>query len=1136
MKRILSLLLALCLIVGLLPAVAIPHAHAEDEVLTEAIRVMHDWTIYASTNGASTYFVNQEVETTSEDGATFTGTTWAITGEDRDKNGRTMIEPEVWNGKFEYPAGGIPTLYLKGARLDLLNEATGNYNTSIKSTMYAIGGQSYESKTPLKIVILEDSYIATNSNVYNDSSNNTDLYIESRNGATLKTESKCGIYVPNGDLYVDANLDMFMPRWAGDNAHLLCTSSADGDIVINGGNISLKSTVTEYTSGANCNNGGTAWTGPASIIMRTRGETADITINGGNLSIDTRYAVAVNTHGAIQTDGANAVITVNGGDVNIQSNNLGVIKSAQPIIINDGSFTGVAAKQFALLSATASKVIMKGGRLSLEGHGSRGAYSGQCSAYDGTCLDLTQYNGAYVLKYGKPADGAAVTEINQTNLNNIYYRPYITVTPYCEDKGHTEVITPGTATCTEPGLSDLVTCSVCGKVLQEQVEVPAGHKVVEVARVEPTTTTVGYTAGTKCARCGEILSGCEEIPMLKTAAIRILNYGDMSATEGGAPSYRTSVSKPAFNAEGEENGVYWTYGSGTADNWNFKFEYPMGGVPTLTLKDATLDYYDENGNRLYYKDGETLKQLSGTYSGIMAKAGTMTDIKIVLQGNNHIDVPYGIVRASVTGTQYFKNVTVVGEEGSILSGNGRTFGAINLKAGYDLVMENVNLDLWTASAGGEDIPIGTKGEGNLTINGGKLKIKAEKNSCIIASGGDITINNAELDLDSTFTSATNGVGAINATNGTLTINNSVVNAKSSNGLTLYGYDHVILNGGTYNLAGAGYAISVNDKNEEATIIINGGEIEATGNSGAWYRFTDLSGYEGWNAVAGSSKETAKVVTDAEDLVKKVYVKISAEPIEICAHTNTTTTEEIITEATCTNAGSKKVTVTCECGKIISEETVEIETLEHEWITIPGKDATCTETGLTEGEKCNVCGAWNTEQEELEKLDHTEEILPGKEPTEDEPGLTEGKKCSVCGEILVAQEEIPAIGCKHAETAATEEVLSAATCETAGSKKVTVTCAACGEVISETTEEIAALGHAFTNYVSDGNGYKTASCDNGCGATDTKVDETSDILANVTVAENGQVNLKLRNPALLKEVFMYYIADNAYAGQTGLVTW
>ncbi|MBQ6863816.1 MAG: leucine-rich repeat protein [Clostridia bacterium] len=126
-------------------------------------------------------------------------------------------------------------------------------------------------------------------------------------------------------------------------------------------------------------------------------------------------------------------------------------------------------------------------------------------------------------------------------------------------------------------------------------------------------------------------------------------------------------------------------------------------------------------------------------------------------------------------------------------------------------------------------------------------------------------------------------------------------------------------------------------------------------------------------------------------------------------------------------------------------------LQHTEESIPAVAATCTETGLTEGKKCSVCGEILVAQEEVAALGHTEEILPAVAATCTETGLTEGKKCSVCGEILVAQEEVAALG--H-----TEESIPAvaATCTATGlteGKK----CSVCGEILVA-QEEVAALGH------------------------------------------------------------------------------
>ena len=141
-------------------------------------------------------------------------------------------------------------------------------------------------------------------------------------------------------------------------------------------------------------------------------------------------------------------------------------------------------------------------------------------------------------------------------------------------------------------------------------------------------------------------------------------------------------------------------------------------------------------------------------------------------------------------------------------------------------------------------------------------------------------------------------------------------------------------------------------------------------------------------------------------------------------------------ATCTAPGIQ-VRICGVCGKVEEEA---IPQLPHTEEILPGKAATCTEEGLTEGKRCSVCGEILVAQEPIPMSGHTEEILPGKAATCMETGLTEGKRCSVCGEILVAQETIPMNG--H-----TEEILpgKAATCTEEGLTEGK-RCSVCGAIL------------------------------------------------------------------------------------------
>ena len=157
--------------------------------------------------------------------------------------------------------------------------------------------------------------------------------------------------------------------------------------------------------------------------------------------------------------------------------------------------------------------------------------------------------------------------------------------------------------------------------------------------------------------------------------------------------------------------------------------------------------------------------------------------------------------------------------------------------------------------------------------------------------------------------------------------------------------------------------------------------------------------------------------------------------------------EITTSPTCENAGVKTYT----CTVCNATKTEAIDATGHTPVEVAERPATCTEAGHTAGTKCSVCDAILSGMEEIPATGHTEVIDAAKAPTCTETGLTEGKHCSVCNTVLVAQEEIPAKGHTEVIDPAVE-----ATCTTPG-KTEGKHCSVCNEIIVAQTE-IPAKGH------------------------------------------------------------------------------
>lgn len=185
------------------------------------------------------------------------------------------------------------------------------------------------------------------------------------------------------------------------------------------------------------------------------------------------------------------------------------------------------------------------------------------------------------------------------------------------------------------------------------------------------------------------------------------------------------------------------------------------------------------------------------------------------------------------------------------------------------------------------------------------------------------------------------------------------------------------------------------------------------------------------------------------------------------------TSETTTPATCTTPGV--TTYTCACGDTYTDETLPAAT--------GHKYAEAWTTNATSHWHAATCGH-NVKSDEANHAGGT-------------ATCTAKAVCSTCGASYGELAE-------HSfTTKASSQVASAATCTEAETRFVQ--CDNCTAVDTTKTVSVGkAKGHSFKNYVSNSDatpakdGTKTATCENGCGTTDTIDDEGTATGVNVTV--------------------------------------